>query len=298
MSTALPLEAQCTHRAPLRPESRRRMRVALAITAAIMVVEALGGWLAGSLALLADAGHMLADVGALALSLVVASLAQRPATAGRTFGLLRLEILAALVNGAALIAISVGVAVEAYHRLRNPPQIQAGLLLGVAAAGLVANVIGAAVLHHGHEHSLNQRGAYLHILSDALGSAGALAAGAIILGTGWLPADPLISVFISLLILAGAWRLVKESTDILLEATPAGIALDEVHDRIASVPGVTSVHDLHVWTVTSGVIAMSGHLVVGNPGDNQRVLEAVQERLGDMGIGHVTVQMERDQTCE
>ncbi len=261
------------------------MTVALEITAAIMVVELVGGWLAGSLALLADAGHMLADVGALALSLVVASLAQRPATAERTFGLLRLEILAALVNGAALIAISVGVAVEAYHRFRNPPQVDAGLLLGVAAAGLVANVIGAGVLHHGHEHSLNQRGAYLHILSDALGSAGALAAGAIILGTGWLPADPLISVFISLLILAGAWRLVKESTDILLEATPAGIALDEVHD-------------LHVWTVTSGVIAMSGHLVVGNPGDNQRVLEAVQERLRDMGIGHVTVQMERDQTCE
>ena len=298
VSTALPLEAQCTHRAPLRPESRRRMTVALEITAAIMVVEFVGGWLAGSLALLADAGHMLADVGALALSLVVASLAQRPATAERTFGLLRLEILAALVNGAALIAISVGVAVEAYHRFRNPPQIDAGLLLGVAAAGLVANVIGAGVLHHGHEHSLNQRGAYLHILSDALGSAGALAAGAIILATGWLPADPLISVFISLLILAGAWRLVKESTDILLEATPAGIALDEVHDRIASIPGVTSVHDLHVWTVTSGVIAMSGHLVVGNPGDNQRVLEAVQERLRDMGIGHVTVQMERDQTCE
>jgi cobalt-zinc-cadmium efflux system protein len=274
------------------------MTVALAITAAIMVVELAGGWLAGSLALLADAGHMLADVGALALSLLVASLAQRPATAQRTFGLLRLEILAALVNGAALIAISVGVAVEAYHRFRNPPHVDAGLLLGVAAAGLVANVLSASVLHHGHEHSLNQRGAYLHILSDALGSAGALAAGTIILVTGWLPADPLISVFISLLILAGAWRLVKESTDILLEATPAGIALDEVHDRIASIPGVTSVHDLHVWTVTSGVIAMSGHLVVGNPGDNQRVLEAVQGRLGDMGIGHVTVQMERDQTCE
>jgi len=298
MSTALPIEAQCTHRAPLRPESRRRMTVALAITAAIMVVELAGGWLAGSLALLADAGHMLADVGALGLSLLVASLAQRPATAERTFGLLRLEILAALVNGAALIAISVGVAVEAYHRFRNPPHIDAGLLLGVAAAGLVANVVGASILHHGHEHSLNQRGAYLHVLSDALGSAGALAAGTIILVTGWLPADPLISVFISLLILASAWRLVKESTDILLEATPAGIALDEVHDRIASIPGVTSVHDLHVWTVTSGVIAMSGHLVVGNPGDNQRVLEAVQERLGDMGIGHVTVQMERDQTCE
>ena len=298
MSTAVPLEAQCTHRAPLRLESRRRIGVALAITSAVMVAEAVGGWLAGSLALLADAGHMLADAAALGLSLLVASLAQRPATAQRTFGLLRLEILAALVNGATLIAISIGVAIEAYHRFRDPPQVHAGLLLGVAAAGLVANLIGASILHHGHEHSLNQRGAYLHLLSDAVGSAGALAAGAVILGTGWLAADPLISVFISLLILASAWQLVKESTDILLEAAPAGIALGEVHDRIATIPGVTSVHDLHVWTVTSGVIAMSGHLAVANPGDNQRVLEAVQDRLGDLGIGHVTVQMERDQTCE
>src|SRR5213592_3713172 len=198
MSTAVPLEAQCTHGAPLRLESRRRIGVALAITSAVMVAEAVGGWLAGSLALLADAGHMLADAAALGLSLLVASLAQRPATAQRTFGLLRLEILAALVNGATLIAISIGVAIEAYHRFRDPPQVHAGLLLGVAAAGLVANLIGASILHHGHEHSLNQRGAYLHLLSDAVGSAGALAAGAVILGTGWLAADPLISVFISL----------------------------------------------------------------------------------------------------
>src|SRR2546426_10016143 len=186
MSTALPLEAQCTHRAPLRPESRRRMTVALEITAAIMVVELVGGWLAGSLALLADAGHMLADVGALALSLVVASLAQRPATAERTFGLLRLEILAALVNGAALIAISVGVAIEALHRLRDPAPVHGALLVAVAALGLVANLAGAAILHRGHDHSLNERGAYLHMLSDALGSFGALAAGAVILLTGWL----------------------------------------------------------------------------------------------------------------
>src|SRR6059036_2818708 len=164
--SALPLEVQCTHRAPLRAESRRRLALVLGISGMVMLVEAVGGWVAHSLALLADAGHLLADVGALGLSLGVAYVAQRPATAERTFGLLRLEILAALVNGAALIAISVGVAVEAYHRFRNPPQIDAGLLIGVAAAGLVANVIGAGVLHHGHEHSLNQRGAYLHILSD------------------------------------------------------------------------------------------------------------------------------------
>src|SRR6059036_531383 len=296
--SALPLEVQCTHRAPLRAESRRRLAVVLGISAVVMVAEAVGGWVAHSLALLADAGHMLADVGALGLALGVAYLARRPATAERTFGLLRLEILAALVNGAALLAISIGVAVEALHRLRNPAPVQGALLVAVAALGLIANAAGAAILHRGHDHSLNQRGAYLHILSDLLGSVGAVAAGVIILATGWVRVDPLISLLISLLILGSAWRLVKESTDVLLEAAPAHIALSDVHDCIASIPGVASVHDLHVWTVTSGVIAMSGHLVVQNPVDNQRVLEAVQARLGGMGIGHVTVQMERDPTCE
>lgn len=274
------------------------MRAVLAITAAVMVAEALGGWLAHSLALFADAGHMLADVGALGLSLVVASLAQRPVTAERTFGLMRLEILAALVNGAALIVISLGVVVEAVHRLRIPDPVNGVLLVAIAGVGLVANAAGAAILHHGHDHSLNQRGAYLHILSDLIGSAGAVVAGVVILATGWVGVDPLVSLFISVLILGSAWRLVKESTDVLLEAAPAHIALSDVHDCIVSITGVASVHDLHVWTVTSGVIAMSGHLVVQNPADNQRVLEAVQERLGTMGIKHVTVQMERDPTCD
>lgn len=270
----------------------------LAITAAVMVAEALGGWLAHSLALVADAGHMLADVAALGLSLVVTSLAQRPATAERTFGLLRLEILAALVNGAALIVIALGVGFEAWHRFRSPAAVQGTLLLIVASVGLAANAAGAAILHRGHDHSLNQRGAYLHIVSDLLGSAGALVAGVIILATGWVQADPIISVLISLLILGSAWRLVKESTDVLLEAAPAHIAMADVHDQVASIPGVASVHDLHVWTVTSGVVAMSGHLVVQDPAENQRVLEAVQARLGKLGIEHVTVQMERDPTCE
>ncbi len=296
--TTLPLEVQCTHRVPLRDDSRRRMAVVLAITASVMVVEAVGGWLAHSLALLADAGHMLADVAAIGLSLVVAHLARRPATAERTFGLLRLEILAALVNGAALIVISLGIALEAFRRFRTPQDVHGTLLLAVAAAGLAANAVGVRILHRGHDHSLNQRGAYLHMVSDLLGSIGAVAAGAIVLATGWVQADPLISLLISVLILASAWRLVKESTDVLLEAAPAHIALADVHDRIASISGVASVHDLHVWTVTSGVIAMSGHLVVQNPADNQRVLEAVQQRLGGLGIEHVTVQMERDQTCE
>jgi len=298
MSAALPLDVQCTHRAPLRAEGRRRMAAVLGITAVVMLAEAVGGWVAHSLALLADAGHMLADVGALGLSLGVAYVAHRPATAERTFGLLRLEILAALVNGSALLAVSIGVAIEALHRLQVRTPVRAGLLVGIAGLGLVANLAGAAILHRGHRHSLNERGAYLHVLSDALGSFGALVAGAIILATGWVAADPLISLVISVLILASAWRLVKESTDVLLEAAPAHIALSQVHDCIATVAGVASIHDLHVWTVTSGVIAMSGHLVVQNPADNQRVLEAVQERLAEMGIRHVTVQMERDPTCD
>jgi cobalt-zinc-cadmium efflux system protein len=294
----VPLEVQCTHRAPLRAEGRRRLVAVLGITAAVMLAEVVGGWLAHSLALLADAGHMLADLGALGLSLLVAYVAQRPATAERTFGLLRLEILAALVNGAALVAISIGVAIEAFHRLREPAPVRGALVVAVAGLGLAANAAAAVLLHRGHHDSLNERGAYLHVLSDALGSLGALAAGAIILATGWVGADPVISILISLLILASAWRLVKESSDVLLEAAPAHIPLSQVHDCITTIRGVTSVHDLHLWTVTSGVIAMSGHLVVQDPADHQRVLEAVQDRLGSLGIGHVTVQVERDPTCE
>ncbi|HVH09317.1 MAG TPA: cation diffusion facilitator family transporter [Gemmatimonadales bacterium] len=297
-SATLPLDVQCTQRAPERAAARRYLAAALAIAAAVMVVEALGGWFAHSLALLADAGHMLADVAALGLALVVTQLARRPATAERTYGFLRLEIIAALVNGAALIAISLFIGLEAYQRLRTPAAVRGDVVLAAAGIGLLTNGAGAVLLHRGHEHSLNQRGAYLHVVSDLLGSLGALAAGAIILATGWVAADPLVSLLISLLILRGAWRLVKESSDILLEAAPAHIPLAQVHDCIASIPGVASVHDLHLWTLTSGVVAMSGHLVVANPGDNQRVLEAVQARLGGMGIRHVTVQMERDPTCD
>jgi cobalt-zinc-cadmium efflux system protein len=270
----------------------------LGITATVMVAEAVGAWASHSLALLADAGHMLADVAALGLAVVVARVAQRPATAERTFGLLRLEIFAAFINGAVLLVIAVGIGVEAFRRLAQPPGIRAGILLGVAGVGLVANLVSARILHHGHDHSLNQRGAYLHVLSDVLGSLGAIAAGLVVLATGWLLADPIISVGIGLLIVSGSVRLVKESVDVLLEATPSHISLVHVHDQIASVPGVTSVHDLHVWTVTSGVVAMSGHLLVQDPADNQRVLEAVQERMGKLKIKHVTVQMEKDPTCE
>jgi len=274
------------------------LTLALVITAVVMLVELIGGWFAGSLALLADAAHMLADVAALGLALIAAWIAQRPATPERSFGFMRLEILAALVNGAVLFAIAIGIGVEAWQRLRVPQLVNGSLLLAVAAVGFVANLAATVVLHRGHEHSLNQRGAYLHVLGDLLGSVGALIAGAIVLAFGWVLADPLISVLIGGLVLVSAWRLVKESTDVLLEAAPRHIALSDVHERIASVPGVESVHDLHLWTVTSGVVAMSGHLVVKNPTDNQPVLEEVQERMQALGINHVTVQLEREPTCD
>lgn len=273
------------------------MTVALGLTAAVMILELIGGLVSGSLALLADAGHMLADVAALSIAVVVAYLVRRPATPQRSFGLLRLEILAALVNGAVLIAIAGGIAIEAFDRLRAPVTMDAPLLMGVGVLGLAANIAAATILHRGHEHSLNQRGAYLHVLSDLLGSIGVIVAGLIVLLTGWTAADALVSLGIGALILAGAWRLVKESMDVLLEATPAHIPLDDVHQRLASVAGVASVHDLHVWTVTSGVVAMSGHLVVAEPAEHQRVLEEVQARMRQLGIGHVTIQIEKDPVC-
>src|ERR1700752_2991613 len=263
-----------------------------------MAVELAGGWLSGSLALLADAGHMLADGAALAIALFAAWIAQRPATAQRSFGFMRLEVLAALVNGAVLIVIAIGIGIEAWRRLRAPPAVNGALLAAVALVGLIANVAAVAILHRGHQHSLNQRGAYLHVVGGLLGSVVALLVGAIVLATGWTLADPLISVLIGALVLVSAWRLVKESTDVLLEATPRPIALSDVPERIASVPGVESVHDLHLWTVTSGVVAMSGHLVVKNPTDNQPILEAVQDRMRALGIHHVTVQVEREPICD
>jgi len=294
----LPADAHCTYRAPLNVETRRRLMLALTITAIVMVVELVGGWLAGSLALLADAAHMLADVAALGLALIAAWIAQRPATPQRSFGFLRLEILAALVNGAVLFAIAIGIGIEAWRRMREPQVVNGSLLLGVAAMGFVANLVAVVILHRDHQHSLNQKGAYLHVFGDLLGSVGTIVAGIIVLVTGWMLADPLISVVIGGLVLVSAWRLVKESSDVLLEASPTHIAMSDVHDRIVSVPGVESVHDLHLWTVTSGVVAMSGHLVVKNPTDNQPILQAVQDRMRALGIQHVTVQVEKEPICD
>jgi cobalt-zinc-cadmium efflux system protein len=271
-----------------------RLWAVLALTGLFMVVEAVGGWVAGSLALLADAGHMLTDVGALALSLLTAWVAQRPANDSKTYGYLRWEILAALVNGAALFGIAAWVVLEAVQRIQHPEPVRTGLFMVIAAAGLLVNLMSLRVLHAARHGSLNARGAYLHVMSDALGSVGALTAAAIIALTGWTVADPLVSVLLSLLILAGAWRLVRDSTDILLESVPRHVSLAEVQARMLAVPGVSAVHDLHVWTVTSGMVAMSGHAVVPRLDAHPGVLDGIRGELATLGISHVTVQLEVD----
>ncbi|MGH7469937.1 MAG: cation diffusion facilitator family transporter [Longimicrobiales bacterium] len=272
---------------------QKRLKVVLGLTAVFMVVEWLGGLLANSLALMADAAHMLTDVGALGLSLFVLWFSRRATSDAKTYGYLRLEILAALLNGAVLIVISVAIFWQAWQRFRAPEPIAGPLMLAVAGAGLIVNVIAALLLHSSAEHNLNVRGAYLHVLGDLLGSVGAIAAAIIIMTVGWLPADALISAFVGLLILLGSWKLVRESVDILLEAVPSHIDMAAVRRAIHDIPDVIEVHDLHVWTLTSGFLAMSGHAVVRHPDQNQRVLRDIHARMQtQFGISHVTVQLE------
>jgi cobalt-zinc-cadmium efflux system protein len=290
--------AECAHLNQGAMTPLPRFWTVLGLTGTFMVLEVVGGWLSGSLALLADAGHMLTDVGALALSLVTAWIAQRPADASKTYGYLRWEILAALVNGAALFGIAGWVVLEAIQRIQHPGPIRTGLFLAIAAAGLVVNLISLAMLHGSRRGSLNARGAYLHVMSDALGSVGALTAAAIIWLTGWTPADPIASIVLSLLILAGAWRLLRESTDILLDAVPRHVAMAEVQRRILGIPGVAAVHDLHVWTVVNGVVAMSGHAVVPELDSHPEVLDGIRAEMAALGIGHVTMQLEVADECE
>jgi cobalt-zinc-cadmium efflux system protein len=288
--------ADCSHTGRLARHSRA-LRLALAVTVAFMAAEAVGGFLANSLALMADAGHMLGDAASLGLALFVAWIAQRPATPTRTYGFLRLEIVAALLNGAALFVIAGLIVWQAVGRIGQPPAVRPGLMLGVAALGLAANVVALRLLHGGHDHSLNVRGAYLHVLGDLLGSLGALAAAAIIALTGWTTADSLVSIGIALLVLVAAWRLLRESVDVLLEATPRHISLAAVERELAAIPGVSEIHDLHVWTVTSGVVAMTGHAVVADPGTNSQVLTAVERCMSGLGIHHVTMQLEPARSC-
>ncbi len=269
-----------------------KLRIVLVMTAAFMVAEIVGGVLSNSLALLADAGHMFTDVGALALSMFAMRLAQRPPSRERTFGYVRLEILAALVNGAALLVISGLIAWEAWKRLSVPQEVDGPVMLAVAVVGLGVNVVGAFMLHSHSDSNLNMRGAYLHVLGDLLGSVGAIAAGLIILFTGWMPADPIISVFIAMLILAGAWRLVREAAEVLLEMAPRHIDMEKVEKDLETIPEMHDIHDLHVWTLTSGFVALSGHGVIDDPAHHQVVLDEIRTRIERHGISHITFQLE------
>lgn len=276
-----------------READRRTLVFVIGLTAVFMVAEVVGGVLSSSLALLADAAHMLTDVGALALSLFAIHFAGRPATTEKTYGYLRVEILAALLNGVVLVVVSLFIFLEAWDRFNDPVEVKGGLMLGVASAGLAVNIIAAFLLHRSAGESLNVRGAYLHVLGDLLGSVGAIAAALVILATGWYPADPIISVFVGALILWSSFKLIRESVDVLLEAVPSHLDLAEIRASIGRIDGVTAVYDLHVWTVTSGYFAMSGHAVVENVERTQAVLQAIHERMHDeFGISHVTVQVE------
>lgn len=273
--------------------STRALRAALGVTLVILLAEAVGGWLANSLALIADAGHVLTDAGALGLSLFVAWFSRQAATATKTYGYLRWEILAALINGATLLLLSAWVVVEAVARFSRPEPVGGALMLGIAVFGLLGNAIAAWLLHPLNESSLNVRGAYLHILGDLLASVGTILAAIVIQTTGWLYADPLASLLTTALIVRGAWALVRESVDILLESTPSHISIGEVRRILQGIPGVESVHDLHVWTVTSGVVALSAHAIVREPERQQHVLEQAYDLMRPMGIHHVTVQIEQ-----
>ncbi len=284
-----------------RGADRRALALVFALTSTFVVAEVLGGLLTGSLALLADAGHMLSDALSLGIALFAVWLAGRPATPNRSFGYKRAEILAALFNGATLVAISIWIFVEAYGRFFEPPEILGGWMLAVAALGLVVNVAGVMILWRSGGESLNLQGALRHVLADVLGSVGAIAAALVILATGWWYADPIISVLIGLLVLGSSWRLVRDSIDILLEGTPPGIDAGEVGRSMAGVPGVSEVHDLHVWTITSGFPALAAHVLVGRDEDchaRRRDLEEVLAR--EYGIEHTTLQVDHvgDHTAE
>ena len=273
----------------------QRLKWALAISSVYFFAELIGGFLTNSLALLSDAGHMMSDMAALALSLFAFRIAKRPATLSSTYGYYRVEILAALFNGLALWLIVGIIFAAAYNRLFHPQEVQSYGMLVVAVLGLVVNIAAGLILFGSHHHNLNLRGAFLHVVSDALGSVGAIAAGLIMLSTGWYLADPLISIFIGVLILYSSWSLVKESVSVLMQTVPKGIRLEEVRKTIEAVDGVSMVHDLHIWAVTSDIFTLSAHAVVENGGDFHQVLNCIEDTLkARFNIEHTTIQLETE----
>jgi len=278
----------------------RPLKIALVIVLVVMVAEVIGGILSNSLALLGDAGHMLVDALALGLALFAMTIARRPATPTKTYGYHRMEIMAALANGITLVLLALWIFYEAYQRFLAPPVIQTQLMILVATIGLIANLIGMLLLRRASHEQLNIKAAYWHIFGDTISSVGVIAAGIIISVTGWYVADPIIAVFIGCIILWGAVRIVRESADILLEAVPRDIQVDKVIELIKNVSGVEDVHDIHVWTITSGIHAMSAHLIIEDQTVRRsaEIMKTVNQNLAKhFNITHTTLQLECEK-CE
>ena len=273
------------------------LKIALIIVAVIMAVEIAGGLLSGSLSLLGDAGHMLVDALALGLSLIALNLAKKPATTTRTYGLHRSEILAALANGVTLVLVAAYIFFEAYQRFKSPPEVKTTIMLVVAVTGLIANLITIRLLHGARHDNLNVKGAFLHVLGDTLSSVGVIAGGVIIAVTGWEIVDPIIAVMIGLIILWGAVGLVRESVDILLETVPGHIKTEDVTAAIMAVPGVVELHDLHIWTITSGIYALSTHILIKDQmlsRTGEIIAQINHELVEQFNITHTTFQMENE----
>jgi cobalt-zinc-cadmium efflux system protein len=273
--------------------NQRRLRLALMLTGGYCVVEFVGGLLTHSLALLSDAGHMLSDVSAMGLSLFAAYIATLPVTSQKTFGYYRAEILAALLNGLALWLVAGVIFREAYYRFFSPADIHGTGMILIASVGLVVNLVTAWMLHDSHHNNLNLHGVFLHVLGDALGSVGAIVAGVVILWTGWNWVDPITSVVIGILILFSSFDLVRESIDILMQATPRHLDLADIQTTLEAVPGIARVHDLHVWTLTSGLFNLTAHVVVNGASDHHALLDAIEQTIRQRyGIDHTTIQLE------
>ncbi|MEK3688528.1 cation diffusion facilitator family transporter [Paenibacillus sp. FSL R10-2736] len=277
------------------PDNKKGLLIALIITGGIMFLEFFGGLVTGSLALLSDSGHMLSDTASLALSLVAMIIAAKPPSSKNSYGFFRFEIMAALFNGVTLFVIAGFIMWEAYQRFFSPPAVASGTMMVIAAVGLLANLISAWSLMRKSEakDNINIRSAYLHIMGDALGSVGALIAGLIMNLFSWYVADPIISVLVALLILRSAWGVIKQAFHILMEGTPLTVNIRDVQETLLGIEGVTDVHDLHIWTITSGLDALSGHLLIGDHTDHQQVLKQALKVVEDkFGIHHTTLQIE------
>lgn len=283
-------------------DGNKGLQIALLVVVFVMLAEIAGGILSNSLALLGDAGHMLVDALALGLSLIALNLAKKPATVTRTFGFHRAEIMAALVNGITLTLVAVYIFYEAYQRFRTPSTVRTPIMLGVAVAGLAANLIAMKLLHRARHNNLNVKAAFLHVFGDTISSIGVIVAGIIIIITGWKIVDPIIAIMIGTIILWGAIKLVRDSVDILLETVPGHIALDKVTEIIMSVKGVVEVHDLHIWTITSGIYALSTHILIQDQmlSRTHEIIASINDELiKNFNITHTTFQLECEKciTC-